>query len=216
MEDLRLILLYVHIGIGFAVLFSGLFAMIFRKGSPKHNLSGLIYFWGMFLTCVTAIVLSIIRPNIFLLTISVFSFYMAFTGYRQTKIKTGKAKTIDHGVTLLTLLTAIGMLAYATLGFIAGGAQAAAIILSVFGGICLSMSVMDLKRYRKPQPEKTAWYFNHLTRMLGSYIAAVTAFSVNNFNEVLPPLVTWLGPTVIGTVGIFRTVAYHKKKLGVK
>jgi len=36
----------------------------------------------------------------------------------------------------------------------------------------------------------------HIQRMMGSYIASVTAFLVVN-NEILPPVIVWLLPTLV-------------------
>ncbi len=51
----------------------------------------------------------------------------------------------------------------------------------------------------------------HLGNMMGAYIASFTAFLV--VNEVLPPLVGWLGPTVLGSFYIaYWNIKINKKK----
>ena len=47
--------------------------------------------------------------------------------------------------------------------------------------------------------------------MLGSYIAAVTAFSVVNF-DFLPTVARWLWPSVVGTPLIALWIVYYKLK----
>lgn len=47
--------------------------------------------------------------------------------------------------------------------------------------------------------------------MLGSYIAAVSAFSVVNFT-FLPPIVRWLWPTAVGVPAILLWVNHYQKK----
>ena len=47
--------------------------------------------------------------------------------------------------------------------------------------------------------------------MLAAYIATVTAFSVVNF-DFLPPIIRWLWPTIVGTVGIVIWTRYYRKK----
>ena len=54
--------------------------------------------------------------------------------------------------------------------------------------------------------------FNHVSRMGGAYIATFTAFTVNNLNGILPGLLGWLLPTVIGTVLIKLTMRRLKGK----
>ncbi len=42
------------------------------------------------------------------------------------------------------------------------------------------------------------WLKVHIGNMLGSYIGAITAFVVNQMEHIpLPPIVMWLGPSVI-------------------
>ncbi len=47
--------------------------------------------------------------------------------------------------------------------------------------------------------------------MIGSYIAAVTAFSVVNF-YFLPTTLRWLWPTMIGTPAIAIWISYYKRR----
>jgi hypothetical protein len=54
-----------------------------------------------------------------------------------------------------------------------------------------------------------AWWYKHMANMIGSYIAAVTAFSVVNFS-FLPITVRWLWPTIIGTPLIALWITYYK------
>jgi hypothetical protein len=49
----------------------------------------------------------------------------------------------------------------------------------------------------KPATDQKVYLREHVGRMTGSYIAAFTAFLVNNAS-FLTPLVVWLGPTVLG------------------
>jgi hypothetical protein len=50
-----------------------------------------------------------------------------------------------------------------------------------------------------------------MTGMLGSYLAAVSAFSVVNFT-FLPTTGRWLWPTVIGTPLIVLWITYYKRR----
>jgi len=49
----------------------------------------------------------------------------------------------------------------------------------------------------KPATDQKVYLREHVGRMTGSYIAAFTAFLVNN-TSFLTPLVVWLGPAVLG------------------
>ena len=51
--------------------------------------------------------------------------------------------------------------------------------------------------------------------MIGSYIAAVSAFSVVNFH-FLPPAVRWLWPSAIGVPAILLWIRYYRQKFNRK
>src|ERR1051326_9498855 len=72
----------VHIACGFAAFFIAPAVLAMVKGSKQHRRWGKIYFWLMAVVAATALVLSIYRPVVFLALVAVFSFYMAFSGYR--------------------------------------------------------------------------------------------------------------------------------------
>jgi len=59
------------------------------------------------------------------------------------------------------------------------------------------------------------WFYNHIARMVGSYIATVTAFCVvnsSNFPAYVPTLVIWVLPGVIGGIAIGRWIRYYRVK----
>jgi hypothetical protein len=68
----------------------------------------------------------------------------------------------------------------------------------VFGVLGLLYAGAQLRRFARPPADPTRWWFVHMTGMLASYIAAVTAFSVVNFT-FLPATPRWLWPTLLGT-----------------
>jgi hypothetical protein len=80
----------------------------------------------------------------------------------------------------------------------------------VFGLFGLNGSVRQLIRLRQTEIDKKAWLYEHIGNMSGSYIASVTAFLVTAV-KFLPPVVTWLGPTVIGVPLIIYTIRKYKR-----
>ena len=69
------------------------------------------------------------------------------------------------------------------------------------------------KFVRKPK-EKMFWWYDHLGNMIGSYIAAWTAFSVTTLVRVFPGagMWMWLWPTMLGVPAIALTIAYYKRR----
>jgi uncharacterized membrane protein len=87
------IVLFLHILSGMAALASGFSSMISRKGLAKHLISGRVYFWSMTFSCLTAVIMSTLKPNPFLFIIGIFSYQFVAVGYRYIKVKkiyTGK------------------------------------------------------------------------------------------------------------------------------
>ena len=96
-------LLLIHIASGSIALFSAALAISTEKGKKIHVLSGKSYFWGMVLIFLTAIPMSIINSNVFLFLIAIFSFYLAFSGMRFAKNRTGVPTRVD----LIAVITAV-------------------------------------------------------------------------------------------------------------
>jgi hypothetical protein len=67
----------------------------------------------------------------------------------------------------------------------------------------LALSSGDIQYFRGKIIDKKYWIKTHLTKMMGSNIAAFTAFLVVN-NKILPDIVAWLLPTAIGTFLIIK------------
>jgi hypothetical protein len=65
------------------------------------------------------------------------------------------------------------------------------------------------------------WWYEHLQGMMGSYIAAWTAFSAVTLSRFLGSRhdltwIVWLWPTIIGVPAISLTTAYYQRKFAGK
>jgi hypothetical protein len=184
------IALVVHIVSGFLALGLGLLALLAPKGQRVHRLSGRTFFYLMLSVVVTAVAISTVKLNLFLLLIAGFAFYQNVQGYRSVKNKMLRPMWIDWSVTAVGLITAIAMIA--TLN----------IVLLIFGGISLYLVTLDLVAYstvlRGKQVSKLAWLSRHIGMMMGAYIATVTAFVVVNVQHFEPAWLPWLLPTMVG------------------
>jgi hypothetical protein len=200
----------VHITFGMVALFVAPAAMLTVKGGQPHRRWGKIYFWSMAVVAVTAIVLAFWRPVIFLAFVAVFSFYFSFSGYRSLIIKRSVPGAIDWIAVALMILGGIGLL---TMGLLhsANLPLPAPIVSIVFGIAGITTGLQDLYRFLKPPTDKNWWWFTHMSGMLASYIATLTAFSATNF-RFLPTAVAWLWPTVIGVPVISVWVRYYRRR----
>ena len=77
----------------------------------------------------------------------------------------------------------------------------------------VALAASDIWKFMHPPADKNFWWYAHMGGMIGSYIAAVSAFSVVNF-RFLPPEVRWLWPSAIGVPGIFIWIGYYQKRFG--
>jgi hypothetical protein len=187
-------------------------AMLTVKGGRAHRRWGKIYFWSMAVVAVTAVAIALWRPKIFLALLAVFSFYMAFSGYRtlwrKRPTQAQGPAALDWTAALLTFAVSAAM---AVLGLVRPGEawQRLGIVPVVFGGLGMILAGLDIAKFVRPPADRNAWWFAHMGGMLGSYIATVSAFSVVNFT-FLPTAVRWLWPTVIGTPLIALWITYYR------
>lgn len=203
---------WIHIAAGMLALGLAPLALLTAKGGRAHRRWGKIYFWAMAVVASTAVVLALWRPQIFLALLAVFSFYMAFAGYRVL----GR-KRPDHGQGPRALDWAAALVTFAVsaalvvLGLVRPGAswQRLGIVPVVFGILGTVLSGLDIAKFVRPPADRNAWWFAHMAGMLGSYIATVSAFSVVNFT-FLPLAVRWLWPTAIGTPLIALWITVYK------
>ncbi|MDJ1505476.1 DUF2306 domain-containing protein [Xanthocytophaga agilis] len=222
MEALQKLTLYIHILAGFTALTVGLIPMFAKKGGKLHINAGRIYVWAMYLVSSSALVTYIIKPYrpflLFLAFIGIFSFYLTYTGVQATKQKKEILPTLnDWIISGIGLLAGICMIGLAVWNFTAGNTSFA-ILYAVFGVFYARIASHDLQVYRKKAiPEKTAWFFLHMGRIMGAYLATLTAFCVVNAAKVefIPPLVAWIAPGVIGGIGIGVWTRYYRKKMKV-
>ncbi|MDI1317321.1 hypothetical protein [Flavobacterium sp.] len=213
MDTLFKMVLSIHIIAGSIGLFTGTINIIRKKGDKQHVLVGKFFFYGMILNAIAGFIMSIMHHNIFLLIIAVFSFYLTATGQRFLSLKKldkgQKPKSIDWILTSTMILFALFFIIYGVLLMISHNNFG--IVLLVFGMISLLMARKDIALYRGKIKFKNYWLLLHIQRMIGAYIAALTAFLVVN-NTYLPSIVAWLMPTVILTPLIF----YWSRKYAIQ
>lgn len=195
------LILSFHILTGFIALASAGISVATVKGSLWHRRAGSIYVLAMLIVTLTTLALVAIRPNIFLLVIGIFSFYLVFTGWRSARVRDGRPRPVDHLAGAVMALTGLGMLGFGASGLLtSSGSQP--ILLLIFGSIGLVMSLSDWRDWRAGPIDGKARIARHLTRMLAGTIATLTAAVVVNAT-FLPTLVAWLGPTAVITPLMF-------------
>lgn len=198
------LLIYSHAAFGGIALLSGLIALLVTKGKTIHKKSGKLFYYAMLFSALTALIIASLpeHESPFLFSIGIFSSYFIVTGYRSLRFKNNNLNLkTDKIISWIMIGTAALILLYNPIVN-----HKINIVLTSFGIIGLFFSVRDLMLYKNTNRLKQVWLKLHLGKMLGSYIAAITAFVVvNNF---FPSFYGWFIP---GTIGGFYIVYWIRK-----
>ena len=220
--DISSIIVTSHVLAGLISFLSGLIAMISKKGQRLHLQSGMIYLWAMAYVFISALlILYFVRFNFFLMVIAIFSFYACFTGYRVTKRKLpGQERWYDWFAAGLLMTAGIGLLIFGGIQWIKHNNIAFTLVAGFFGVFSIISSYGDMKLFMaKERAHKLWWWFSHMSSMLGSYIALITAFLVNNMPKWLPTFehqwIFWLLPTAIIAPLIAKWTRHYRIKFGI-
>jgi len=199
METFLILNRYLHITAGFIGFFVAPAALYARKGGRWHRRWGQVFFWSMAVAGCTAILSASLKGLTFLLLTGIFSLYLAAFGYRALYLKAlargGQPAAFDWAVAALGLAVFGSTLGY---GLLTGNAAAA-----VFGAIGAMLAGRQLVAFRRAgawAPEQ--WLRNHISGFMGSYIAAVSAFSATSLRFIPFPY-NFLWPTLVGVPIIF-------------
>jgi hypothetical protein len=187
-------LLPIHILAGTIALLAAAFAICSEKGKKIHITAGRTYYWGMAGIFLTALPMSIITSNVFLVLIAFFSFYLAFAGRRFAQNRKGIASIIDWIAVGLVISAGLGMWVLALFYYFENNFQY--ITLTIFGFIAVALGYTDYKTYKQQEATGKKRIARHLTNMLAGTIAVVTAVLVVNI-DMEPQWLPWILPTVI-------------------
>ncbi len=212
-------LLKLHIAAGCVAFVMAPLALVTAKGGKAHRRWGRVYFWAMAVVAVSALVLAVWRPVLFLALVAIFSFYSAFLGYRvlgQKKRAQGeRVEALDWAAAGFTFAASLAL-------FVLGAVWPAlvshlGIPAMVFGVLGMWISGTQARGFMTPPANRMFWWYAHLQGMIGSYIAAWTAFSVVTLGRMVHNgWWLWVLPTAIGVPCIVATTGYYKKKFAPK
>ena len=175
-------------------LLTGLLALVLRKGSVPHKRMGDVFFGAMLLCSGAGLWLALKGGNQFLLVISVFSLYLTLAGFSAPFVlKSPAARILGQ---LLASIMALGVVGFVVLTIDAfqNGNALAGILLMLFGALAGFLVVQDYRFFRH---DKGSVMSQHIGRMVGAWIAALSGFLVVN-QTLQPPVLNWVAPPVIG------------------
>lgn len=204
----EILIYYIHAPLGGIALLSGGIALVAIKGKSLHKKSGKIFFYSMLISAITAFVISVLpkHESPFLFSIGLFSTYFLVSGLRSLNYKKKEFQLgLDKMIAYIISLISIAMIIYPIVLY--GNFN---IILAVFGLIGIVFGIRDIMFFRDAKQLKKRWLKLHLGKMMGGYIAAVSAFFV--VNHILPGVWNWFVPGIIGSIYISFWMKKLKKK----
>jgi hypothetical protein len=205
----------VHITAGASSFLLAPVALATAKGGKQHKRWGMVYLWSMGVVAATALPMALYRPVLFLALVAVFSFYLAFSGFRVLRLKElvrgGSATPIDWIAAVITFVASACLAGFGA--FRPAWVQGFGIVSIVFGFIGMRASAGQMWSFVRKPTEKMFWWYTHLGNFIASYIAAWTAFSAVTLTQFFGGAwYVWLWPTIVGVPAIALTTAYYKRK----
>ncbi|WP_324680516.1 DUF2306 domain-containing protein [Hymenobacter sp. GOD-10R] len=192
-------ILVVHILAGSLGLLLGPFALITKKGGRLHRRGGLCFYYAMLVVAASALFLGVLRDLPFLFAVGIFSGYMNITGYQGLRQKqkgrpnqTGRVERVVSALMGVFSLYFFGYGLYLLLQRDLFG-----LVFLFFAQSSLRMLWQDWKLFTQRDLQPTTWLQLHITRMVGTCIAAYTAFLVVNSSSRVS-LVGWFLPALVG------------------
>ena len=209
------VFLGVHVTAGASSFLLAPVALATAKGGKQHKRWGMVYLWSMGVVAATALPMALYRPVLFLALVAVFSFYLAFSAYRVLRLKElargGSAAPIDWIAAVICFAASTCLAGFGA--FRPVWVQGMGIVSIVFGFIGMQASARQMWSFVRKPAEKMFWWYTHLGNMIGSYIAAWTAFSVVTLPQIFGNhMWLWLWPTAVGVPAIALTTACYKRK----
>lgn len=208
MEQTITVLIYIHAAFGGIALLAGLVSMIVKKGSKLHKKFGLVFYYTMLISAITAMGVALLphHESPFLFAVGIFSLYFIVTGKRALRFKRKNQNLqIDKLISITMIVTGILMIILPLIL-----SKSLNIVLTAFATVGIIFSIKDLILYKNPDRLKSGWLKLHLGKMLGGYISATTAFVV--VNQYFPSFYGWFIPGIIGAF----VITYWSRKVSKK
>jgi hypothetical protein len=221
-ETLRLL----HFGAGAVALVLFWVPALTRKGGRLHRRAGRVYLWAMGTVVATAVPLSAAFlwrgdwfAGTFLGYLGVITFTALWSGRQVLNHKADAAafRTPFHAaVGVMNALTAVAVL---TLAWTVAPPGFARTLFTIFPTIGLAAAWSTWQFFRHPPEDRRWWWYEHFGGMIGSGIAAHTAFGAFGMRRLFPEwqlgpwgLIPWLAPAVVGTIAVAMLNRHYRRK----
>jgi uncharacterized membrane protein len=211
------LLLIIHIAFGSIGLLTGLFNIIQKKGDKSHKIFGSVFYFSMLLAGFSSLMLSCLHPNYFLFMVGFFTLYMVGSGKRYIKHKQVEKRQIEKIDWVISIIMLLAGLLFVGLGILSIlKSNLFGLVFVTFGSLGLLFVWQDFLNFTNKTSIKNYWLIGHLQRMVGAFIASMTAFLVVNATYLpgtIPGFVFWLLPTIIFTPLIIKWSKKYQVKV---
>lgn len=201
METFINTLLIIHASLGGVSLIAGSISMMTKKGSKNHKQSGKVFSIALLIASILAIpvTLSESHNNLFLFLIAIFTIYMILSGNRalRNKFKSEPPNRVDYIISGVMAAFALALIAIGSYSLMKNNGG---ILFIFFGIVSLILTYGDYIYFKSGFLKKGLWLRQHIGRIMGAYIAAITAFLLTALQS--DSVIVWMAPTIVGTLFI--------------
>ncbi|QSQ25019.1 hypothetical protein JY651_08830 [Pyxidicoccus parkwayensis] len=214
---------WFHVASGVVAFITLWLPLVARKGGPLHRRVGWAYVVAMLAVAASALVIAggrfIQAPReepiaLFFIYLAVMSAASSSMGVRVLRAKTRTGAhhhPLDLGLSALVLVMGLFTGAW--------GLAIQAPLLWGFAPVGIFTGASGLYYWLRPPQERMHWWFVHMGAMVASGIGTVTAVLVTNARHLGisgMQLSVFLGPTVVGVVGLKLWERYYKRRFAPK
>ena len=220
MHDL---LLTPHIIAGVVALASMIVPLVARKGGRLHRRVGWVFVVAMTIVSITAFALAIWRftmadaqhPNahaigFFLLYVATLTAAGVSSGLRPLRFKDrtrSHRNAWDLGISTANVAMGLATLVYGVLDH--------RTLLVAFSFVGLITGAAQLRYWLRAPTTHVHWWFAHMSGMLGSCLAALTALVVVNAAQLGTrtfATAIWIAVPALGGPAVFAWTAYYRRR----
>lgn len=212
--------LALHIAAGSSALLLLWVPLFAKKGARLHRRVGWAYVVAMGIVAVTAIALGAARltngnpaddaAGLFLGHVAILTGKNVYAGMRAIRHRRPSGPLLRGLDWAISLALGASSVAMAVFGVTTGRA-----LPMIFAFLGLTSAAPELVYLTRTDRAPREWFFRHLSNMVASGIAAITAFLVVNAPRlglgVFNPFV-WTAPGVLGAAGIAIWSVHYRRK----
>lgn len=213
METIVKTLIYIHAAFGGVGLLAGTVNILIKKGGRRHRAIGKWFTVGMLTSSLLSLVIARMpgHVNDFLFCIGVFTTYMILSGNRVLRFRPGgrsQPAKWDWALSGFMFAVSFWMVLQGAVNIVLLGKEG--VLFIFFGAIGLALSLGDIRNFRHFRQVPNLWLKAHIRRIVGAYIASVTAFIVAglHWNGIF----FWVAPALAGSFYI----SYWTRKVSAK